>query len=145
MPDAKGALAQTSTSDSARSLDLSDYPYLQQLEKIEHAYPALRSLLNKLRNTSDEGRRLVAKRYESAQHFGGLPGRCAVVTFHDDSVSHNKFFTPAELRDYFAASEKEASAAERRRLFILEDLHPGFVDVLGQELAVNPLLFSEQM
>ena len=33
----------------------------------------------------------------------------------------------------------------RRRLFILEDLEPKFVDRLGEHLDVDPLIFSSQM
>jgi len=32
-----------------------------------------------------------------------------------------------------------------RRLFILEDLTPGYIDTLGHHLGVDPLVFSEQM
>jgi hypothetical protein len=34
---------------------------------------------------------------------------------------------------------------KRRRLFILEDIEPDYVDALGHHLGVDPMVFSEQM
>lgn len=143
--EAKQTFESSYTSSPAHLLDLQSYPYLQRLSKITHAYPALGSPLNKLRNTADEGRRLVAERYKATQQHAGSPGRCAVLTFRATEVCHTIFDTPESLRAYLEASRGEAGAEQAKRLFILEDMHPEFVDILGQALGVDPLIFSEQM
>lgn len=135
----------TARSNSAQ-LDLNHYPYLHRLEKLQHAYPALKSLLNKLKNNLDEGRKLVANRYSTSGLHGGSPGRCAIITFDGDNVSHKVYDTAEELRSYFAeasgdcaklngedkASAENGTSKPRRRLFILEDMEPSMVDLLGQ-------------
>lgn len=135
----------TARSNSA-SLSLKDFPYLQRLERLQAAYPALKSLLNKLRNHQDEGRRLVAKRYADSELHGGTPGRCAIITFKGNGADHELFDSAQALNEYFTKpSDEEASSngdstvpakdeasVPRRRLFILEDMDPAMVDVLGR-------------
>lgn len=141
-----GSTSQTSGASSASSgLDLNAYPYLARLERLQKSYPALRSLLLKLHNHGDrdEGRRLVAERYASS---GRGAGRCAVLTFEEDQVRDRMFYSPEELSEYFEDQPPElATSKGMRRLFILEDMDVGFVDLLGQQLGVDPLIYSEQV
>lgn len=134
----------TARSNSA-PLSLKDFPYLQRLERLQTAYPALKSLLNKLKNHQDEGRRLVAQHYANLKLHGGSPGRCAIITFKGDDADHEEFDSAEALNKYFtkpsaqdASSNGEATvpteneaSVPRRRLFILEDMDPAMVDVLG--------------
>lgn len=136
---------QSSSTPSVSLLDLTAYPYLEHLETLRTAYPPLGSLLNKLRNYTDAGRDKVAQRYAKSSTFEGSPGRCAVITFHKQSVTHETFYHAVTLQKYLTDCPPSTPAEPRRRLFILEDLEPAFVDVLGQCLEVDPLVFSEQM
>lgn len=124
------------------SLDLNDFPYLKRLEGLQRGYPALWFLLGRLRNSGDEGRRLINARY--LEDFNRAPGRCAMLTFHDDSVESEMFNTAEGLQARLQGSTSTRGSG-RRRLFVLEDMEPKFVDVLGQQLSVDPLVFSEQM
>lgn len=135
----------TARSNSA-SLSLKDFPYLQRLERLQAAYPALKSLLNKLRNHQDEGRRLVAKHYADSGLHGGSPGRCAIITFQGNDADHEVFDSAEALSEYFTRTSYEYASSNgtttetaedgasmpRRRLFILEDMDPSMVDVLGR-------------
>lgn len=122
-------------------------PYLQRLGRLEHAYPALKGLLSKLANV-DAGRRMVDDYY---QRHNRTAGRCFLLQFEDDKVS-----IPTEYATGFASSDalrqymhdnpaSESRRQNKRRLFILEDLEPDYVDALGDALGVDPLVFCEQM
>ncbi|CAK3815481.1 hypothetical protein FKW77_001366 [Lecanosticta acicola] len=137
--------ARSSKSNSA-SLDLDAYPYLQRFEKLRHTYPALKSALDKLRNSGDPGRVLVSQRYSNDGVYQGTPGRCAVLTFGTSRVDREGTFESADALDaYLKSNPADHGKTSRRRLFILEDTEPKFVDRLGERLGVDPLVFSSQM
>jgi hypothetical protein len=122
-------------------------PYLQCLESLHGAFPALKSFLEKLANESEPGREAVKTHYR--KKHGRVPGRCVCLKFEDDKVSVVKeggFESPATLRTYLENNPATQSRANKqRRLFILEDMEPDYVNALGYHLGVDPLVFSEQM
>jgi hypothetical protein len=123
-------------------------PYLQRLESLGNAFPALRVFLDKLANETERGRESV-KEYYKTKHKRG-PGRCYCLKFeNDNSVSVVKdagVDSPATLKSYLEKNPASISRANnQRRLFILEDMDPEYVDILGYHLGVDPLVFSEQM
>ncbi|QDS77149.1 hypothetical protein FKW77_001366 [Venturia effusa] len=126
-------------------------PYLQHLKQLQHAFPPVQSFLKKI-SSVDEGRRLVETYYRARPPvLDGVPGRCICLEFDAEKVtilgSHpDGFASPADLAGYLSSNPAKASrVARKRRLFILEDLEPNYVDVLGHHLGVDPLIFSEQM
>jgi hypothetical protein len=122
-------------------------PYLQCLESLHGAFPALKSFLEKLANEDEPGREAVKTHYHQAHQR--VPGRCVCLNFEDDKVSilrEGGFESPAALRTYLENNPAtESRANKQRRLFILEDMEPDYVDALGHHLGVDPLVFSEQM
>jgi hypothetical protein len=124
-------------------------PYLQSLDQLQFSFPPLKSFLKKVCNV-DTGRELVETYYRE-EHDGRVPGRCYCLQFEAEKVTaatgHSQgFASPAELATYFIKHPAKSSREQKhRRLFILEDLDPGYIDVLGHELGVDPLVFSEQM
>jgi hypothetical protein len=122
-------------------------PYLQRLESLNNAFPALKSFLDKLANENEWGRKFVKNHYMTKHQRG--PGRCYCLKFDSSSVSVVKeagFDNPATLRTYLENNPAMKSRKDEcRRLFILEDMEPEYVDILGYHLGVDPLVFSEQM
>jgi hypothetical protein len=122
-------------------------PYLQCLDSLHHAFPALKSFLEKLANENEPGRAAVKNHYH--KEHKREPGRCYCLIFHSDHVeiiNNGPFKDPATLRTYLTSAPASTSrAAGTRRLFILEDMEPDYVDALGHHLGVDPLVFSEQM
>jgi hypothetical protein len=122
-------------------------PYLQRLKLFENAFPALKSFSENISDENDPGRRTVTAHYQRAQQR--VPGRCYCLKFEDNSVcavGENGFESPGALREYLTMNPaKESREANHRRLFILEDMEPDYVDALGHHLGVDPLIFSEQM
>jgi hypothetical protein len=57
------------------------------------------------------------------------------------------FTSPEHLQTYLKSetSEKSRNHDKIRRLFLLEDMEPDYVETLGHYLGVDPLVFSEQM
>lgn len=125
-----------------------DQPYLQCLEQLQDSFPPLQSFLKKVGNV-DKGRELVETHYRG-RHPGGVPGRCYCLQFADQvnilEDYTEGFAGPADLATYLTKHPAKSSRRENnRRLFILEDLEPNYIDVLGHHLGVDPLVFSEQM
>ena len=123
-------------------------PYLQCLESLENAFPALKSFLEKLANENDRGREVVKTHYQRMHQR--RPGRCYCLKFEESRVSivkENGFESPAALREYLEKNPAKESreGKKHRRLFILEDMEPDYVDALGHHLGVDALVFSEQM
>lgn len=122
-------------------------PYLQCLETLENAFPALKTFLEKLANKKEAGREAVSNYYKIKGQR--IPGRCFCLIFHDSSVTvvdEGGFESPATLRAYLEKNPATQSRNDKqRRLFILEDMEPDYVDALGHHLGVDPLVFSEQM
>lgn len=137
------------TSNANAGAKFNGQPYFQDLEKLQYAFPPLQSFLKKISNV-DRGRKLVEEHYR-LQHQGRVPGRCYCLQFEAKKVTildgyPEGFDSPADLAKYFAKLTAKSSRQQgNRRLFILEDLEPGYVDVLGHHLGVDPLTFSEQM
>ena len=109
-------------------------PYLQCLESLENAFPALKSFLEKLTNKNDDGREVVKRHYQRKHQRG--PGRCYCLRFEESSASvvkENGFGSPAALREYLEKNpaKKSREVKKHRRLFILEDMEPDYVDALG--------------
>ncbi|KAF2259422.1 hypothetical protein CC78DRAFT_621077 [Lojkania enalia] len=134
--------------NAASQAEFVGQPYFRRLRSLEHAFPTLKGFLVKIKN-ADEGRKLV-QNYYRIQHERS-PGRCYGLQFEDDQASliegfPNGFGSPQALREYLEAHPaKESHEQKQRRLFILEDLEPDYVDALGDHLGVDPLVFSEQM
>ncbi|KAI4650657.1 hypothetical protein J4E93_003014 [Alternaria ventricosa] len=122
-------------------------PYLQCLDTLEDAFPALKSFLEKLANEGEAGRKAVRQHYEKEHQR--TPGRCYCLEFKAKSVvevEKGGFESAAALREYLKKKPANKSREERhKRLFILEDMEPDYVDALGHHLGVDPLVFSEQM
>lgn len=123
-------------------------PYLDTLRSLQHAFPALKTFLEKI-NNNDQGRQLVYEHYYT-QH-NRRPGRCVGLQFKDDRVSHLEDYPQGfpnyeelgrYLRSHPAAASREAGIC---RLFVLEDMDPYYVDTLGDHLGIDPLIFCEQM
>lgn len=124
-----------------------DKPYLQCLATLENAFPALKTFLEKLANDNEPGRKAVKEHYR--KNHRREPGRCYCLKFGDDSVSvvgDGAFDSVATLREYLKNNAAKKSRKDKqRRLFVLEDMEPDYVDALGHHLGVDPLVFSEQM
>jgi hypothetical protein len=124
-----------------------DRLYLERLGSIHDAFPALKPFLEKLLNEEEPGRKAVREHYQTMH--GRVPGRCYCLNFHDSSVSvvdEAETKSPTALRNYLKTHPAaESRANNHRRLFILEDMEPDYVDALGHHLGVDPLVFSEQM
>ncbi|KAH3945067.1 hypothetical protein HBI24_075320 [Parastagonospora nodorum] len=122
-------------------------PYLQCLETLENAFPALKTFLEKLANEKEAGRAAVHQYYKTTENR--VPGRCYCLKFTEKDVSivqEGGFESPATLRTYLETHPATQSRQDKeRRLFILEDMEPDYVDALGHHLGVDPLVFSEQM
>jgi hypothetical protein len=135
------------TEQTATAPRFEDKPYLKCLETLENAFPALKTFLEKLANDKEPGREAVKAHYD--KNHGREPGRCYCLNFGDDSVSmvgDGAFESVKSLREYLQSSSAEKSREDKqRRLFVLEDMEPGYVDALGHHLGVDPLVFSEQM
>jgi len=135
-------------SSSATNAEFEGYPYLQHLRSLDHAFPALKAFLEKIKN-ADVGRKRVQEFFNQDPH-NRAPGRCYGLQFEPDKVSHlegypDGFESPRALAEYLELHTARMSRESKRRLFILEDMDPGYVDILGQHLGVDPLVFSEQM
>lgn len=117
--------------------------YLERVRDLRDAYPALTNFVEKMGDPKDEDRKLVQRCH--LDRFGRLPGRCALLTFLDRTVQHKDFLAPKELDAHFETTRANSETENARRLFILEDLEPAWVDVLGVHLGVDPLVFAEQM
>ena len=117
-------------------------PYLSRAESLKNAYPPLIQLFDKLSEFNDQGRQIVDSTYKNEYRLS--PGRCALLEFGDTSISHTHFDLPGDLRLHFQklkASNQDTGAC---RLYVLEDLHPEFIEVLGDNLGVDPHVFAEQ-
>lgn len=130
-----------------KALDFTEKPYLQCLQSLHHAFPALKSFLEKLANDKEPSRAAVQEHYKKQPQQ--TPGRCFCLKFNNDSVevvNGGCFESSETLRNYLKSkSAKQSRADKERRLFILEDMEPDYVDALGHHLGVDPLVFSEQM
>lgn len=119
-----------------------DLEYIKRLSKLRHAYPPLQSFLRRLREDDDEGRKIVQQAH--LDRFERLPGRCALLIFHKDKVEHKEFSNVEDLYTYLT-SPTPGDGEKQCRLWILEDLSPTWLDVLGTHFNVDPLVFSEQV
>ena len=134
--------------NSTAKAEFEGQPYLQRLRSLENAFPALKPFLGKIKNV-DVGRQLVEKFYRKEHNRG--PGRCYGLQFKADKASllegyADGFGSPQALSQYLEKNPAKASReSNQRRLFILEDMEPDYVDTLGEHLGVDPLVFSEQM
>lgn len=132
-------------------IDPSEYPYLSQVDKLKFSYPALGVLVHRVLNKSEEGRQIVA-RYGVDQN-GNPPGRCCVLEFCTNTTSawvRKEYFNDeASLRKYLEkhnpVSGDPVDDHCNHRLYILEDLAPEYVDLLGKHLHVDPLVFASQI
>jgi hypothetical protein len=131
-PHQSQAFPMTNGSDAPES-------YLQGLLELSIGYPAISGFLK--RTGDSEPRKVV--REEFKKRHRSLPGRCGLLTFHETSVEHHFFTTPAELAAYFDEHISEGGPRPCH-LWVLEDLELAWVDVLGGRLGVDPLVFSEQ-
>lgn len=126
-----------------------DKPYLTLCQGLQKSYPPLKSFLIKLANDKDDGRKEVETHFK--QKHGRTPGRCYCLIFEKTGVSIHKdypngFPSAAELEEYLEKEDAQKSrAAGIRRLFIVEDLEPTYIEALGHHLGIDPLVFSEQM
>ncbi|EXJ94103.1 hypothetical protein A1O1_02496 [Capronia coronata CBS 617.96] len=120
-----------------------DGPYLSRVKRLQHAYPGLNQLLNKISNKADQGRLVVDSAYK--ERYGRPPGRCAVLEFTDDGVKHEEFNTADGLRLHLETIKAQPTKNSACRLYVLEDLEPGFVETLGEHVGVDPHVFAEQM
>ena len=72
------------------------------------------------------------------------PVRAAVLEFHPEALKEVLFDGPQayeNLRDYLASS----SDTSRHRLYLLEDLNPAFIELLGSYLNVDGTVFAGQI
>ncbi|KAH7381234.1 hypothetical protein DE146DRAFT_704720 [Phaeosphaeria sp. MPI-PUGE-AT-0046c] len=139
--------ATQATTPTMGPMSFTDQPYLQRLQSLHHAFPALKSFLEKLANEKEPGRAAVQEHFERLPQK--TPGRCYCLKFNENSVevvNNACFATSDALRKYLKDNPATQSrTAKQRRLFILEDMEPDYVDALGHHLGVDPLVFSEQM
>ncbi|KAK5211888.1 hypothetical protein LTR41_002129 [Exophiala xenobiotica] len=117
-------------------------PYLSRVKSLQDAYPALSQLFFKFSEFRDKGRKVVDATYRD--EYGILPGRCAVLEFKDGNVSHERFDLPKDLRLHFETIKNSKHEADACRLYILKDLEPEFIELLGDRIGVDPLVFAEQ-
>lgn len=122
-------------------IDLDEYPYLSRVKRLQYDYPALKSFLDKLLNTKDEGR--VVMEEEFRRRDRRTPGRCCVLEYGDTDVNPIEFKSAEDVQNYLLKTP--ATGQPQRRLFVLEDLELEYVEVLGHFLGVDPLVFAEQM
>ena len=81
------------------------------------------------------------RRLFGSRNNGRLPGRCAILTFEDDHVESKEFLDPRQVTEFL---ETSAALENQCRLWILEDLQPDWINVLGGQMGVDPQVFSEQ-
>lgn len=133
------------------SIDPKEYPYLSRVDKIKFSYPALGVLVSRLLNKDEEARHLVDRKV--LEEHGNPPGRCCALEFRphatNSEVSKHYLNDKLSLRKYLEKHCPVDSAPVddscKHRLFILEDLTPEYVDLLGNHLHVDPLVFASQI
>lgn len=134
-----------STSATSCSTDKggnSSTTYTEHIRRLQNAYPALKAFLKKLEDTKDEGQCQV-EQLHGKLYSGRLPGRCTLLLFEENEVIAQEFLTSEEL-DVFLQDSPAGKSNPQCRLWILEDLHPTWVSVLGRHLGVDPKVFLEQ-
>ena len=67
-----------------------------------------------------------------------------MLEFNNGNVGHEQFDLAGDLRLHFQKIKSNKQKVEACRLYILEDLEPGFMELLGDNLGVDPLVFAEQ-
>jgi hypothetical protein len=72
-------------------------------------------------------------------------GRVAVIEFHDTYVSERRFATPNELLEYMNCQEPSTTSKCYGRCYLLEGLPHNYIEVLGSQLQVDPLVFARQI
>jgi hypothetical protein len=134
--------------NSEANAGFQDRRYLQRIQSLDHAFPALKSFLGKIQNV-DAGRQIVRSYYQD--NYNRVPGRCYGLQFETDKVSSlegypDGFASPQALEQYLSDHPATVSRENNKcRLFILEDMEPDYVNALGHHLGVDPLVFCEQM
>ncbi|KAJ9611254.1 hypothetical protein H2200_004437 [Cladophialophora chaetospira] len=116
--------------------------YLDKVKSLQEAYPALIQLVDKIAQFDDHQSRTVKSTYSN--EYDVSPGRCAVLEFKAGGVHHEDLPLASDLRHYFKTHETSVLNADACRLFILEDLEAEFIELLGDKLGVDPLVFAEQ-
>ncbi|ORY18706.1 hypothetical protein BCR34DRAFT_553337 [Clohesyomyces aquaticus] len=125
------------------------FPYLRRSDSLTMSFPCLGPFLHRLTNTGDSVRRLVNGHFRNAYGNYHPPGRCYVLEFWSSSQksrTHPK--NPSDTRDssdYLQQTNLlDGQSGCSHRLYILEDLSPEYVDILGWHLDVDPLVIAAQ-
>jgi hypothetical protein len=137
-------------SEKPAGIDPIQYPYLSQVDKLKFSYPALGVLVYRLLNKNEEGRQIVDRC--SVGQSGNPPGRCCVLEFRtsaEGSRVHKVYLnSEADLQKYLEKHSLIDGDPHhdgcKHRLYILEDLAPEYVELLGKHLHVDPLVFASQ-
>jgi hypothetical protein len=145
-------------------VSLDNYTWLRSLEKLYPAYPVLRGFTSRLFNENKVAREIVLEKYKDrarARHRAALdrrpprsqqaeqvqtvrssPSRCVLLTFHEDHVDDRAFISPEQLSTWIRNTPNDGREC---RLWLLEDLEPAWLEVLGSHLHIDPLAPGEQM
>lgn len=124
MDETKEAMVQLvselTTSASPRQAPTGEAPWLQGLRALTPAYPAISELLKRLFTVNQTAIRVVYEEYE--KRLNRMPGRCALLLFHEEQVEKIIFDSPSELSDYIQRLRNDDDG--QCRLWLLEDLAP---------------------
>ncbi|KAH7074616.1 hypothetical protein BKA63DRAFT_316899 [Paraphoma chrysanthemicola] len=129
------------------------YPFLAHADKLKFNFPSLGTSVRHIINTNDSGRRLLNDVSLDKDGNRRPPGRCCVLEFRDSpSGAHVEdviFKDISSLANYLELhSPLQGKAIDSdclNRLYILEDLSPEYIDLLGAHLRVDPLVISSHM
>ncbi|KAF2465899.1 uncharacterized protein BDR25DRAFT_80860 [Lindgomyces ingoldianus] len=134
-------------------IDKDRFPYLHRVETLKTSFPCLGTFTSRLMNVSDEGRRLVDQHFQREDGSYCPPGRCCVLEFRSNSNrawGHVvKFKDDLDLFDYLQLHNPlngpPTPSDCSHRLYILEDISPEYVELIGRHLHVDPLIFASQI
>lgn len=132
---------------------LNQYPFLARADKLKFSFPSLGTSIRRITKTNDSGRRLLND--VSIDQHGNFrpPGRCCVLEFRDsamgahvEDVMLQDISSLANYLELYSPLQGKAIQGDcSHRLYILEDLSPEYVDLLGAHLRVDPLVISTHM
>lgn len=136
-----------------RRIDPEIYPYLSQVDKLKFSYPSLGLFISRILNRDEEGRRLVDQYSVDENGQYRPPGRCCVLEFRTSNTRY--WVQPIHLRDVASVQNYLELHSPthgdpipdecHHRMYILEDLAPEYVELLGRHLRVDPVVLASQM
>jgi hypothetical protein len=116
--------------------------YLDRIKSLNSRYPALRQFLR------DWGRFDAVNLLPRSSSLPQRPwGRVGVLEFISGQTPRFKDLggNLTALREYVAAGIRPHAAACQHRLFLLEDLDPDYVEIIGTALRIDPVVLANHL